>query len=82
MPIYEYKCPKGHISEILNSVENRHASQFCRTPGCGQLAKFITSAPNLDPKMGVDPDMPTMADKWAKKHEKEGRKRRDERQQS
>jgi hypothetical protein len=74
LPIYEYKCPKGHITEKLVPLEQREGSQFCNYPGCGQLAKFIVSAAHLDYLgMGKDSSFPTASDKWADMH-KQGAK--------
>lgn len=41
MPIYEYKCGRGHVTELTRKVEGRHepvacprrvAESFCREP--------------------------------------------------
>lgn len=42
-------------------------------PECGTLGKRLVSAPRFPISMGVDPALPTMADKWQRMHEK-GRK--------
>ena len=33
---------------------------------CGGTATRTISAPRIDPRMGIDPDFKTMADKWSK----------------
>ena len=45
---------------------DREHDQEC--PMCSTASKFVISAARLDWRMGVDSDMPTMADKWAKMH--------------
>lgn len=39
-------------------------------PACGKDSNRIISGTRLDPRMGVDPDFATMADKWAKQRTK------------
>jgi len=70
LPIYEYKCPEGHITEKLVPLLQREGVQYCIHPGCGQLAKYIVSAPHIDYlHMGLDPvGNPTAGDKWARMH--------------
>lgn len=66
MPLYEYECPTGHVTERLRAIKHRETLQLCEV--CGKETKLIISAPFFDPKMGIDGSMPTMADKWAQKH--------------
>lgn len=47
MPLYEYLCPQGHVTEILAGVSDRHA--WCET--CHARAQRIISAP-APPVMG------------------------------
>jgi len=78
MPIYEYKCPKGHITEKLVPLAQREGSQFCSVAGCGNIAKFIVSAAHLDYLgMGLDSSLPTASDKWVAMH-KAGAKQSDD----
>jgi putative FmdB family regulatory protein len=69
MPIYEYKCPEGHITEELRQMFWREQPTMCE---CGKEAKFIISAPavQLD---GSDPSFPGAHEKWVKQHEKAGK---------
>jgi putative FmdB family regulatory protein len=41
MPIYTYKCPKGHITEDLRAIKDRDISKPC--PECGVKTKKIIS---------------------------------------
>lgn len=69
MPIYEYECPHGHVTEKLaNHYASRDTAVMCSR--CGKLAKYKVSAPHIDYlHMGVDPTgNPTAGDKWARMH--------------
>jgi len=48
MPMYNYRCPKGHQFEALETMANRQKSE-CFT--CGAIANMVISAPRLDPNM-------------------------------
>lgn len=61
MPIYEYKCSNGHVTEEFRQIIFRESPTMCR---CGEEAKFIVSAPMIP--------LNIMSDKWAKMHEKAG----------
>lgn len=64
--LYDYRCTKcGHEFEDERTVEKRHTS---KCPECGKKAKkVILRAPDLDPRLGVSPDFPSMARKWERK---------------
>lgn len=67
-PLYEYLCPScGHEFEEFNSIEDR-AKEQC--PSCTSIAEVQISAPHFDPRIGLDPDFPTFADKWANARER------------
>ena len=42
MPIYEYECPNGHITEELKPIEYRHIPVLCH---CQRLADLVISRP-------------------------------------
>lgn len=45
MPVYEYQCPAGHVTEEYRSVESRSTDALCR---CGAYAqKVILHAPRV-----------------------------------
>ena len=68
MPIYEYRCPNGHTNEASRTYQDRMTLLTCKT--CARPARYIISAPKLDYiHMGVDTNMGTAADKWARMHE-------------
>ncbi len=46
MPMYNYRCSKGHQFEALETMANRARSE-CFT--CGKVADMVISAPRLDP---------------------------------
>lgn len=63
MPIHDFRCNRGHITEDLVQLGTDEIA--CET--CGEPAgRVILRAPTLDYlKMGLDASMPTCADKWA-----------------
>jgi hypothetical protein len=68
--IYEFCCPDGHvfdryIDEDVSQIDCKH---------CNLVAKKIISVVRLGMSMGVDTDMTTMADKWAKMHKDEAKR--------
>ena len=42
MPVYEYQCKAGHITEDLHLLDVRPEKIKCHT--CGKQARFILSA--------------------------------------
>ena len=46
-PLYEYKCPNGHIHSRLRKVEQREEPAKCLQ--CDHDAEVIISAPHLMP---------------------------------
>ena len=48
MPMYNYRCPKGHQFEAMETMANRHRSECF---SCGAMADMVISAPRLDPNM-------------------------------
>lgn len=70
MPIYEFKCEQGHISDELMSF-NDDLPEYITCPKCGNRAKHIISLPNTDMKenerwseaMGVNVDQIPQAQK-------------------
>lgn len=63
--IYEFVCRDcGHKFEEM--VKPEDAAPHC--PHCQSENTFrACSQGHLDPRMGIDGSMPTMADKWAKR---------------
>jgi hypothetical protein len=45
VPIYEYICPRGHISDHWSPVEFRYNEHSCKT--CGESATYKISAPRV-----------------------------------
>lgn len=43
MPVYEYRCPSGHITDAYRTVEGRSAPEPCAT--CGLEAEKCISRP-------------------------------------
>jgi putative FmdB family regulatory protein len=66
MPVYDYRCHCCDTTfEQHKSSEHRHETSC---PTCGAVSKLvITRAPQLDSRMGVSKDFPTMAAKWARR---------------
>lgn len=65
MPIYDYTCDAGHLTEVLRRVEDRHDPVACGE--CGSVAELKIGAPHFGVlKMGVDPGFPSFYDKWAR----------------
>lgn len=66
MIFFDFLCNEcGEKFEALVVPDKREAT----CPACGAAAVRLVSAPMLDPRMGIDLSMTTMADKWARKHE-------------
>lgn len=70
MPLYEYKCTCGNRFAEIKHVDER---EICPCPECGEWAKHVVTPVNFDPKMGLDPAMPTFYDKWAAKQVRNAR---------
>jgi len=68
MPMYDYKCSKGHTFEAMERMDDRHTST-CRE--CGESAKMLVSAPRIDPNC----DLPGARMVQRKKMEERGRGR-------
>jgi putative FmdB family regulatory protein len=66
MPMYNYRCPKGHQFEALETMANRHKSE-CFT--CGAIADMVISAPRLDPNC----DLPGLRMAQRRKMQERGR---------
>lgn len=50
MPLYEYRCPNGHLTDAYRTVEDRATPEPCR---CGELAqKVIRTAAFAVPDIG------------------------------
>jgi hypothetical protein len=45
VPIYEYLCNQGHVSEHWSQLSERHQDQACTR--CGLVAKYKISAPRV-----------------------------------
>lgn len=61
--LYDWRCQSCEQKhEALEKSDVR--TRDC--PECGGEAIRLISAPRLDPKMGLDPDMPTAYDQWQK----------------
>lgn len=63
MPLYPYECSNGHETEILRTVSTRNDEVVCEE--CGQPSRLVIGTTHIDPRLGLDPDFPTMSDKWA-----------------
>lgn len=62
MPVYQYRCPKGHLSQKIKEWEHRTTRIDCQQ--CGLKAEYIISAPSIDHlHVGLN------SDRWAKIHE-------------
>ena len=44
MPIYEYKCPNGHLTEKLESINSDNKTTECKK--CGEKADKVYSTSN------------------------------------
>ena len=67
MPIYNYKCNRGHIFESMCSMINRKEPKEC--PECGAKSKHIFSVnKNYNPTFGNDNTRWNQREKHRKKH--------------
>ena len=60
--LFEFECTKGHVTDHF--VDTTVKEVNC--PQCTETASRLVSKPHFPIRQGVDPDMPTAADKWAK----------------
>lgn len=67
--IFTFQCSKGHETDEYVTTTTRQIT----CPECGEKSFRLISSPHFPARMGVDPDMPTMADKWAKMQSKKNR---------
>jgi hypothetical protein len=44
MAIFEYQCPKGHVSERMVPLAERPHEVLCDHIDCDDMAKFVVSA--------------------------------------
>lgn len=73
--MFDWRCQDCNtVFEGL--AKSSETTRDCKA--CGGNAKRIISPVRLDWRMGVDSDMPTMADRWERMH-REGRKIEEER---
>lgn len=42
MPVYDYRCSKGHLSEAYSTIANRRNPRHCR---CGELVELVILKP-------------------------------------
>ena len=61
--MYEWRCLSCEVKyDALAKMDVKvHAC-----PECGADSKRLISAPQFDPKMGLDPDFPKASNKWAR----------------
>lgn len=45
MPIYEYRCTRGHKHEEIRDVEKRDEPAVCDSPACRSAARLVPSLP-------------------------------------
>jgi len=45
MPIYEFRCPKGHLTEVILKFSDPHPEEC---PECGEPLSRVYSAPIVD----------------------------------
>lgn len=65
MPLYEYKCEEGHVSEYLSNISTRTNSKVCKM--CEKEASYIISTPTVELE-GITGDFPGAYAKWEKNH--------------
>lgn len=66
--LFKFQCEKGHSNDLF--VDTTIKEVEC--PDCGEQASRKLTPPHFPLRQGVDPDMPTAADKWNKIHRKLG----------
>lgn len=63
--LFDFQCP--HCDLVFEKLVHPD-SKVAPCPSCSLQAARIVSPVRLDWRMGVDSDMPTMADKWERMH--------------
>lgn len=67
---FDFRCPECNTKyDDLVKPDVRTAP----CPECGATGNRIVSTPTLDPRMGCDPTMGTMYDKWARTREQKAK---------
>jgi putative FmdB family regulatory protein len=61
MPLYDYRCPQGHVFEAMATIAARER-QDC--PVCGQTGGKIPSPVSLGGRAGPGPSMEQMPQTW------------------
>jgi putative FmdB family regulatory protein len=51
LPVYEYRCPKGHLSEEIRPMKDSNSDTICEV--CGEISKRIMSHTNVNGALGV-----------------------------
>lgn len=64
MPIYNYRCSEGHITEHMSKIADREQQIVCE---CGNWAHYTISAPSVKLE-GITGDFPGAYAKWEKNH--------------
>jgi hypothetical protein len=68
--LFDFECENGHVFEELVQPDiHEHECPSCKATGIRQISTVRLNWR----EMGIDPDFPTCADKWAKMQEKKAR---------
>lgn len=63
--LFDHRC--SECSKVFEELVERDGPKTANCPDCGGLADRQLGSLRMDPKLGVDPSYPTMADKWVKR---------------
>lgn len=64
--LYEFQCNSTYCQHQFDEYVAYEDIPTVKCPKCGTDTTRHITAPRMDPRLGVDPSFPTMADKWAR----------------
>lgn len=64
--LYEFECKNEDCKTRFDEYVTYEDIPTVKCPECGTDTTRLYSPLRMDPRLGVDPSFPTMADKWAR----------------
>ena len=64
--LFDFECQNPDCSHTFEELVKYEEQGSVLCPLCNHSTKRLIGAANIDPKLGIDPNYPTMYDKWAR----------------